>query len=377
MPSCKLHATVSWIFQSVAAAILLQTLFFKFTGAAESKYIFTTLGVEPWGRIATGTLELLATVLLLRGRWAVFGALLAIGLMFGAIVSHLTKLELVVQDDGGLLFALAVTVFGASVIVVWLHRFRIPYVGALLFTSNQEGCSNPTPSPEAFGGSNPVSTRPIAVLNPGSSSSDKMIPPTLDNSPTRPESVWQSLGVEAVPDEHDLHARRILAAALEILDQGERLLGALDPETFASRVPVAFNASIGGHYRHCLDHFTSLLRGLDTDRVDYDHRERDPRLENEPGFALNLTRQVRAQLQQVSPDRLATRITARCEVSYAHGDSPVTQSTFGRELVYAIAHSIHHYALISVMARLQNATLPPNFGVAPSTVAHPQPFGSR
>jgi len=148
------------------------------------------------------------------------------------------------------------------------------------------------------------------------------------------------------------------------------LLRALSAETYTRRVPLAFNACIGGHYRHCLDHFTSLLRGLDADTVDYDHRERDVRIESQPGFALALTQQMRAQLERLPLGALDTRVRARCEVSYAHGDSPVTGSTFGRELVYAIAHAIHHYALVSVMARLMDAKLPEHFGVAPSTVAH-------
>lgn len=165
-------------------------------------------------------------------------------------------------------------------------------------------------------------------------------------------------------------ARRILDAAVVILTQGEDLLRTLSADCYTRRVPLAFNACIGGHYRHCLDHFTSLLRGLDGDEVDYDHRERDARIESQPDFALALTRKLRAQLEQLSLAALDTPVRARCEVSYAHGDSPVTGSTFGREMVYAIAHAIHHYALISVMARLMDAALPEHFGVAPSTVAH-------
>jgi hypothetical protein len=172
------------------------------------------------------------------------------------------------------------------------------------------------------------------------------------------------------PDDGSEDARRILDAAAAILSQGEDLLRALPAESYTRRVPLAFNACIGGHYRHCLDHFTSLLRGLDADVVDYDHRERDARIESQPDFALSLTRRMRAQFEQLPPAALNAGVNARCEVSYAHGDSPVTGSTFGRELVYAIAHAIHHYALISIMARLMEAKLPEHFGVAPSTVAH-------
>src|SRR5262249_39703240 len=120
----------------------------------------------------------------------------------------------------------------------------------------------------------------------------------------------------------------------------------------------------------CLDHFASLWRGLDRDEVDYDQRERDTRLETQPDFALALTRRLRAMLEQLGPETLDATVSARCEVSYAHGSSPTTRSTFGRELVYVIAHAIHHYALICVMARLLEAKLPDHFGVAPSTVAH-------
>lgn len=167
-----------------------------------------------------------------------------------------------------------------------------------------------------------------------------------------------------------IHAPRILAAALAILDQGESLLRALNDELFSRRVPVVFNASIGGHYRHCLDHFSSLLAGLDADEVDYDHRKRDPRIETQTRFALNLTSEIRATLESLTTETLCATVKARCEVSYEHGNSPVTSSTLAREMAYCIAHAIHHYALIAVMARLLEIRLPEDFGVAPSTVAH-------
>lgn len=122
----------SWIAQIVAAVILAQTLFFKFTGAEESKYIFSTLGVEPWGRYFAGSVELVAVVLLLVPRSASVGAALAIGVMLGAIFSHLTKLGLVVKDDGGFLFALAVTTLVASAVVLFIRRGELPVVGPML-----------------------------------------------------------------------------------------------------------------------------------------------------------------------------------------------------------------------------------------------------
>ena len=120
---------VSWIFRIVAAAILLQTLYFKFTGAPESVYIFTKVGLEPWGRYASGMVELFAAVLLLFPRTAWAGALLAAGVMAGAIGSHLTKLGIVVQDDGGLLFALGLAVFISALVTLFIHRRQIPLIG--------------------------------------------------------------------------------------------------------------------------------------------------------------------------------------------------------------------------------------------------------
>ncbi|MDX2200442.1 MAG: DoxX family protein [Phycisphaerae bacterium] len=118
--------TVSWVLQAVVALILAQTLFFKFTAAEESVYIFRTLGMEPWGRIGSGVAELIAALLLLTPRTVVYGAGLSLGVISGAIMSHLTKLGIVVKDDGGLLFALALTVFFASLIILLIRRREWP-----------------------------------------------------------------------------------------------------------------------------------------------------------------------------------------------------------------------------------------------------------
>jgi hypothetical protein len=124
----KPQRIVSWICRITAAVILGQTLFFKFTAAPESVYIFSKLGLEPWGRIGSGVAELIAAILLLTPRFAWAGALLALGVISGALGSHLTVLGIVVQDDGGLLFALAIIVFAASAITFFLHRCDIPHL---------------------------------------------------------------------------------------------------------------------------------------------------------------------------------------------------------------------------------------------------------
>jgi hypothetical protein len=132
MRSWNVSTVASWVLQFVVAVILLQTLFFKFTAAAESVYIFSTLGAEPWGRIGSGVVELIAAILLLVPATVTVGAALALAVIAGAILSHLTILGIEVQGDGGLLFVLALTVFVASAVILVLRRNEIPVVGMWL-----------------------------------------------------------------------------------------------------------------------------------------------------------------------------------------------------------------------------------------------------
>ncbi len=121
----NLHLFLYWICRVIAALIMLQTLYFKFTASPESVYIFTTAGMEPWGRILVGIFELVASVLLLINATAWLGALLGLGLMAGAIVMHLAVLGIVVQDDGGLLFMYALIVAICSLYVLVVQRQRL------------------------------------------------------------------------------------------------------------------------------------------------------------------------------------------------------------------------------------------------------------
>lgn len=123
---------ITWVLRLVAAVIMLQTLYFKFTAQEESVQLFTALRMEPWGRIGTGVLELVASILLLIPRTTLAGALLGAGLMSGAIFFHLTKLGINFGGDA-LLFSYAVIVFIACAILVLLHRKDIPRLLQLKF----------------------------------------------------------------------------------------------------------------------------------------------------------------------------------------------------------------------------------------------------
>ena len=125
-------SVLSWALRITAAVILLQTLFFKFTAAPESVYIFTKVGAEPWGRIGSGVVELIAAILILTPRFTWLGSLLAMGVMAGAILSHLTVLGIEVQGDKGLLFALALIVLVCSTVNLLLRRTEIPVIGRRL-----------------------------------------------------------------------------------------------------------------------------------------------------------------------------------------------------------------------------------------------------
>ena len=128
----KTQRTFIFILKIIVTLVLLQTLYFKFTAHEESVYIFQTVGMEPWGRIGSGIVELAAAILLFIPGTAWLGAVLALGSMAGAIFFHLTKLGIEVMNDGGLLFGLACLVFVCSLLILWFERKKIPVVNRLL-----------------------------------------------------------------------------------------------------------------------------------------------------------------------------------------------------------------------------------------------------
>ena len=121
----KSKKLISWIATSVSALIMLQTLYFKFTAAPESVYIFNTLGLEPYGRIGIGIAELIASILLIIPSSRFYGALLGLGLMLGAIFAHITKLGIEVEKDGGYLFVLSLIVSFGCGICLYLHKEQL------------------------------------------------------------------------------------------------------------------------------------------------------------------------------------------------------------------------------------------------------------
>lgn len=121
----KTRNTWTWLLRVVAAGIMLQTLYFKFTASPESVYIFSKVGMEPWGRILVGVFELVASVLILFPRTTAYGALIGIGVMTGAVFMHIFRLGIVVQDDSGQLFVYALLVLASCLTLVYWQRGSI------------------------------------------------------------------------------------------------------------------------------------------------------------------------------------------------------------------------------------------------------------
>lgn len=167
-----------------------------------------------------------------------------------------------------------------------------------------------------------------------------------------------------------MSAASLLQASEEVLVQGRELLASLDDYPYARKSSGVFAASVGEHYRHVLDHFHCLLEGLSVERVDYDRRQRERRLEADRAYALAMTEFMLHELRQIPRPVFEQEITVAYSVAY-HGSLPETMvSTVARELAFCIGHAVHHYAIIRMLCAEMGAQLTPEFGIAPSTVKH-------
>jgi hypothetical protein len=164
--------------------------------------------------------------------------------------------------------------------------------------------------------------------------------------------------------------RILIHSVIDALLQGEILLNNISDEAFTRKVSVAFDASIGGHYRHCLDHFRNLLQSASAGDLNYDNRERGTLIENDRFAALNATRELREGFERLDPAVVSRPLNVTCKTSYGTPGSEASLSTVGREIMYSVAHAVHHYALIGVMGGIMGLKMPAGFGVAPSTLKH-------
>ncbi len=168
----------------------------------------------------------------------------------------------------------------------------------------------------------------------------------------------------------DLLSNELIDAVVDTLSQGEALLQMLDDDVYSRKLRDAMHASIGGHFRHCLDHFICLMSALDTGSLNYDLRERDASLESDRFAAINMTGRIKRDFIATTEGLCNLPLQVSCKVNYDTEDAQRVTSCIERELMYVVAHTIHHYALIRLLAGLMDVTLPKDFGVSPSTVVH-------
>jgi len=162
----------------------------------------------------------------------------------------------------------------------------------------------------------------------------------------------------------------LVAAAQGVLMQGLDLLFQMGDHQYSQVARAPFSASIGGHYRHVLEHFHCLIEGLPAGNVNYDARRRNPRIENEVTFASIATCDVLRALKKWSEETLERKCTTVGSVAYRSDSAALIESNIGRELAYCIGHAIHHYAIVRLICNEVGVDVPKDFGFAPSTLKH-------
>lgn len=156
--------------------------------------------------------------------------------------------------------------------------------------------------------------------------------------------------------------------SVHYLTQGIELLEGISDETFRNNQHELFSSGVGKHFRHIIDHYNALLQGLDG-VINYDLRPRNIQIEQERSVAIETIRHTCAEIEKLPYDRKGLEVEA-LPATAKEGDSIRTESTLQREFQFLTSHTIHHYAIVSLLLKLQGHQVPREFGVAPSTLRH-------
>ena len=185
-------------------------------------------------------------------------------------------------------------------------------------------------------------------------------------------AVLQMEVLQSVPKavEPAMKTSTLMTDAREVLLQGLTLLFDLDDRRYSQVAGAPFNASIGRHYRHVLEHFQSLTRGLQSGEINYDARERNVRLQSEVTFGSIATCDILRVLKRYTDETLARECKVINSVGYGSVGPSTFQSNISRELAYCAGHAIHHYAIIRLLCHQIGVSVPAEFGIAPSTLKH-------
>ena len=157
---------------------------------------------------------------------------------------------------------------------------------------------------------------------------------------------------------------------ISALQQGIDLLVDIDDATYRKKVEIAFGGTLGGHVRHNLDHYLNFLDGVETGEIDYESRQRDHSIESDRQYAIERSREICSRLGALAESGRDRELRIRMEGENADKRTRWAMSSVSRELEFLLSHTIHHYALASIMCRLSGVNPSRDFGVAPSTLRH-------
>ena len=157
----------------------------------------------------------------------------------------------------------------------------------------------------------------------------------------------------------------ILDDITRTVQQAVELLRELPVSLYVKFDAPAYESTIGAHLRHNIDHYHSFIEGVSNGKVDYDHRNRDQRLETDIKSSIAVLGSVIANLSEMAPESLEDRVLVRMDCG---GDAVWSQSSVRRELQFLLSHTVHHYAIIAMICRLNGHQPSADFGVAPSTL---------
>ena len=177
------------------------------------------------------------------------------------------------------------------------------------------------------------------------------------------------MSVTSLPGGHSAESALITGAALAALEQCEILVRCMADGVYSADSAVIRGGTAGKHVRHTLDHFSAALAGALGATIDYDHRQRDVPMETDRRAALAAIGAIRGELSRLGEDELARGVRVRVMIG-GEGAEAELSSTLARELAFAAHHAVHHHAMLKAIAQEFGATLPAEFGKAPSTIQH-------
>ncbi len=159
----------------------------------------------------------------------------------------------------------------------------------------------------------------------------------------------------------------IINGCIEALEQSEVFLQSSTPQSYTTISKPYFISSCGEHMRHLLDHFSVIKTDVGSGIIDYDARQRGSNIETSIHYAQKKIAEIKSWLSSLDSESLNKTLFIQTEVSVAEKHITRTHSCLGRELVFASAHAIHHYSMMSVAMQMQDLKADKNFGIAPAT----------